>query len=309
MKREGNIRLILSGLWVALVAAYWVWAAITFSGLYRWLAEWQIAQFGGYYERATATLPAILMAAPAIAYLRRRSAVAQAEAAAQLGPEVAEGAADPALGLGIGRLRPGRHAGRRRRLPAFAKRAGRLRAGRAVRCGHPRQRAASAGPGHDPRRGRSGGQRRHRRNPRRHHPQCGLCRLPPRGRERPRTRRSACSSNARPAAARRRSARASFPIRPASWSKTACPIRRFANSRRAASRWPAPIMSCAPAPSARRDTYYVVAAVAGFLGFVFMLVAGIMAIRAAPCFGGPDGIEEGLVHAKARRARRPSIRR
>jgi hypothetical protein len=91
MKREGTIRLILSGLWVALVAGYWAWAAISFSGLYRWLAEWQVAQWGGYYERATATLPALLMAAPAFVYLRRRAENAQAEAAAQLGPEVAEG--------------------------------------------------------------------------------------------------------------------------------------------------------------------------------------------------------------------------
>ena len=86
-----SVRLILSGLWVALVAGYWVWAAIDYSGLYRWLAEWQIARFGGYYPRATATLPALLMAGPALAYLRRRSETAQAEAAAQLGPAVAEG--------------------------------------------------------------------------------------------------------------------------------------------------------------------------------------------------------------------------
>jgi hypothetical protein len=91
MKREGTIRLTLSGLWVTLVSAYWFWAAITFSGPYRWLAEWQIAQFGGYYERATAILPAVLIAAPALAYLRRRSEIAQAEAEAQLGPAVAEG--------------------------------------------------------------------------------------------------------------------------------------------------------------------------------------------------------------------------
>lgn len=90
MKRDGTIRLILSILWVTLVAGYWFWAAISFSGLYSWLAEWQTAQFGGYYERATAILPALLMAAPALVYLRRRAEVAQAEAAAQLGPEVAE---------------------------------------------------------------------------------------------------------------------------------------------------------------------------------------------------------------------------
>ena len=31
MKREGTIRLILSGLWVALVVAYWAWAAISYA--------------------------------------------------------------------------------------------------------------------------------------------------------------------------------------------------------------------------------------------------------------------------------------
>lgn len=89
MKRDG-IWLILSILWSALVAAYWFWAAISFSGLYRLLAEWQIAQFGGYYERGTAILPAMLMAAPAVTYLRRRSQRAQAQAAARLGPEIAQ---------------------------------------------------------------------------------------------------------------------------------------------------------------------------------------------------------------------------
>jgi hypothetical protein len=91
MKREGMIWLVLSGLWVTLVSAYWAWAAIAFSGLYRWLAEWQTAQFGGYYERATAIFPALLMAAPALIHLRRRAETAQAEAEAQLGPAVAEG--------------------------------------------------------------------------------------------------------------------------------------------------------------------------------------------------------------------------
>jgi len=91
MKRGGNLPLVLSILWVALVGGYWFWAAISYSGLYRWLAEWQIAQFGGYYERATAILPAMLMAAPALTHLRRRAQIAEAEAAAQLGPAVAEG--------------------------------------------------------------------------------------------------------------------------------------------------------------------------------------------------------------------------
>jgi hypothetical protein len=91
MSKSGSVWLVLSGLWVALVAGYWGWAAINYSGLYRWLAEWQIGHIGGYYERATAILPALLMAGPALTYLRRRAQVAQAEAAARLGPDVAEG--------------------------------------------------------------------------------------------------------------------------------------------------------------------------------------------------------------------------
>ena len=91
MSKSGSVRLIVSGLWVALVAGYWIWAVINYSGLYRWLAEWQIAQFGGYYERVTAILPALLMSGPALVYLRRRAETAQAEAAAQLGAEVAQG--------------------------------------------------------------------------------------------------------------------------------------------------------------------------------------------------------------------------
>lgn len=91
MNKSGSVRLIVSGLWVALVAGYWGWAAITYSGLYRWLAEWQVAHMGGYYERGTAILPALLMSGPALVYLRRRAENAQAEAAAQLGAEVAEG--------------------------------------------------------------------------------------------------------------------------------------------------------------------------------------------------------------------------
>jgi hypothetical protein len=91
MSKSGSVRLIVSGLWVSLVVGYWIWAVVNYSGLYRWLAEWQIAQFGGYYERATAILPALLMSGPALVYLRRRAENAQAEAAAQLGAEVAEG--------------------------------------------------------------------------------------------------------------------------------------------------------------------------------------------------------------------------
>jgi len=70
--------LILSWLWLAIVISYSVWGAITFSGLYRLVAELQIDRFGGYSEKWTAILPGMLLAAPALWYLRRQSAIAAA---------------------------------------------------------------------------------------------------------------------------------------------------------------------------------------------------------------------------------------
>lgn len=65
--------LALSVIWIAIVAAYMGWGAFENRGLYRWLVELQIAQFGGYYPRWTGILPALLLALPAIGYLRRYS--------------------------------------------------------------------------------------------------------------------------------------------------------------------------------------------------------------------------------------------
>jgi hypothetical protein len=70
--------LILSWLWLAIVIGYSVWGAVTFSGLYRLVAELQIDRFGGYSEKWTAILPGMLLAAPALWYLRRQSAIAAA---------------------------------------------------------------------------------------------------------------------------------------------------------------------------------------------------------------------------------------
>jgi hypothetical protein len=62
----------LSYLWIAVVIGYLVWGVFTYAGLYRWLAEWQIAQWGGFYRKWTAALPGIILCLPAIAYLGRR---------------------------------------------------------------------------------------------------------------------------------------------------------------------------------------------------------------------------------------------
>jgi len=68
----------LSALWIALVSGYMIWGVVYDAGLYRWLADLQIARTGGYYPRWTAILPALLLCAPALWYLRRQADAAQA---------------------------------------------------------------------------------------------------------------------------------------------------------------------------------------------------------------------------------------
>lgn len=79
--------LALSYLWVVVVIGYLIWGAFEYTGLYRWLAEWQIEQWGGYYKKWTAALPGIVLCLPAIAYIgrhtRRRQAAEANDKAAQ----------------------------------------------------------------------------------------------------------------------------------------------------------------------------------------------------------------------------------
>jgi hypothetical protein len=72
---------VLSWLWLAVVVAYMAWATLAYEGLYRWLAEWQIAQWGGYYRKWTAGLPILVLALPALAWLGHRSRSRQAREA------------------------------------------------------------------------------------------------------------------------------------------------------------------------------------------------------------------------------------
>jgi hypothetical protein len=81
--KDGKQKLlaILCGLWIALVVAYMIWSAVAYAGLYRWLAEQQVAQWGGYYEKWTVGLPILILSAPALAYLGRISRTRQAQEA------------------------------------------------------------------------------------------------------------------------------------------------------------------------------------------------------------------------------------
>jgi hypothetical protein len=68
----------LSLLWIIAIGGYMIWGAFNYSGLYRWLAEWQIEQSGGYYKKWTAALPTLILSLPAIVYLGRRTRLRQA---------------------------------------------------------------------------------------------------------------------------------------------------------------------------------------------------------------------------------------
>jgi hypothetical protein len=74
--------LALSWLWVAAVIGYMIWGAFAYAGLYRWLAELQLVQWGGYYRKWTAALPGILLSLPALAYIGHRTRVRGAAEAA-----------------------------------------------------------------------------------------------------------------------------------------------------------------------------------------------------------------------------------
>ncbi|MBB5685081.1 hypothetical protein [Sphingobium boeckii] len=73
----------LCWLWVAAVAAYMIWGWTHYSGLFKWLAEWQTAQFGKYYPAMTAMIPGFLIAGPALSWLGKQS---RAMIAGQDGP-------------------------------------------------------------------------------------------------------------------------------------------------------------------------------------------------------------------------------
>lgn len=72
-----RLLLILSWLWLLAVGGYMIWSTLEFEGVYRWLAEWQMEQFGYYSRKATAALPFLILGMPALAYIgwlaRRRA--------------------------------------------------------------------------------------------------------------------------------------------------------------------------------------------------------------------------------------------
>ncbi|MBE1528680.1 hypothetical protein GGC65_003136 [Sphingopyxis sp. OAS728] len=88
MPQQPAVRLWLSFGWIAIVTLWAWWEFSHYSGLYRWLAEWQTARWGSYEMAWTAIVPAIILMAPALSMLRRREQATQ--------EALASGAANPA---------------------------------------------------------------------------------------------------------------------------------------------------------------------------------------------------------------------
>jgi len=67
----------LGGLWILLVGLYMVWGLFTDGGLYGWLMRLQDNWLGGHSRSATLAIPWIVLAAPAVRYLRSVSGKAE----------------------------------------------------------------------------------------------------------------------------------------------------------------------------------------------------------------------------------------
>lgn len=76
--RPSQVRFWLAIGWLLLVAGWAWWEYSNFSGLYRWLADWQIARWGGYERLWTALVPAVILAIPAFRVLREHELLNQA---------------------------------------------------------------------------------------------------------------------------------------------------------------------------------------------------------------------------------------
>lgn len=71
VERVSPRTLVLCWVWIALCGAYLAHGYATYSGLYRWLAELQIAFLGRYVIALTGLVPFLLLIAPTLPILRR----------------------------------------------------------------------------------------------------------------------------------------------------------------------------------------------------------------------------------------------
>jgi hypothetical protein len=81
--KRGNLWLAASWAWLLLLFAYFIWGLVGERGLYGWLVDWQVQRWGYYHPALTGGIPILLLGAPALWYIRRRDAERRALEAAQ----------------------------------------------------------------------------------------------------------------------------------------------------------------------------------------------------------------------------------
>lgn len=72
--------LILAWAWAAAVTAYMAYSGLTYTGLYKWLADFQIGKWGQYYTAMTGLVPWFLLAGPALSYAGKQERIKAAQA-------------------------------------------------------------------------------------------------------------------------------------------------------------------------------------------------------------------------------------
>jgi hypothetical protein len=84
--------------WLLFVPLATLWGVLTYSGPYRWLCEWQLATGGEYDASMTAVIPALLLIAPAVLFLRTQLPDKPPAVATPPDPAAAERSARRVLG-------------------------------------------------------------------------------------------------------------------------------------------------------------------------------------------------------------------
>lgn len=71
---------ILAWIWAAAVTGYMAYSGLTYTGLYKWLADFQVEKWGQYYTAMTGLVPWFLLAGPALSYAGKQERLKAAQA-------------------------------------------------------------------------------------------------------------------------------------------------------------------------------------------------------------------------------------
>ena len=101
MNGRTNRSLLWAWLWILGVVGYMVWSMLSYTGIYRWLADLQIAHWNKYYVFATLGLPLLVLCGPALSWIRRENMARDRVRPAASGGPAANGLARILLLIGL----------------------------------------------------------------------------------------------------------------------------------------------------------------------------------------------------------------